>query len=221
MLHLRLLRDRLFRATNVAALFGYGAFIGFLFIMPLYLQEARGLSAFDSGLTTFPEAIGVLVSSQVVGRIYGYVGPRRLMAGGLAVVALVMVAFTQIGLGTDLWTIRVAMFVAGAAMAFVFVPLQAATFATISPADTGQASAIFSTQRQVAAALGVAILATTLSALLPDGDPSGAEQVSAFHGVYLVAAVLALTGSLASLAIRDADAAGTMHQTPDPVLALD
>jgi EmrB/QacA subfamily drug resistance transporter len=221
MLQLRLLGDRLFRTTNIAALFGYGSFIGFLFIMPLYLQQARGLSAFDSGLTTFPEAVGVLVSSQVVGRIYGYIGPRRLMAGGLAAVALVMVSFSRVGLGTDLWAIRGAMFVAGAAMAFVFVPLQAATFATISPADTGQASAIFSTQRQVAAALGVAILATTLAALLPEGDPAGAEQMSAFHGVYLVAAGLALAGSVASLAIHDADAAATMHQQPASALALD
>jgi hypothetical protein len=106
-------------------------------------------------------------------------------------------------------------------MAFVFVPLQAATFATISAADTGQASAIFSTQRQVAAALGVAILATTLSALLPDGDPTTSEQMSAFHGVYLVAALLAFTGALASLVIHDEDAAATMHQRAEAVLVLE
>src|SRR5690606_18795804 len=73
MLHLRLLGNRLFRTANIAAIFGYGGFIGFLFVMPLYLQQARGLSAFDSGLTTFPEALGVLVSSQIAGRLYHYV----------------------------------------------------------------------------------------------------------------------------------------------------
>jgi EmrB/QacA subfamily drug resistance transporter len=221
MLQLRLLGNRLFRATNVAALFGYGSFIGFLFVMPLFLQEARGLSAFDSGLTTFPEALGVLVSSQIVGRIYGDVGPRRLMAGGLIAVALVMAWFTQVQLDTDLWTIRIAMFFAGASMAFVFVPLQAATFATISPADTGQASAIFSTQRQVAAALGVAILATAFAAFLPEGGADGAAQVTAFHRVYLVAAVMALVGALASLVIHDEDAAATMRVRRNAVLALD
>jgi EmrB/QacA subfamily drug resistance transporter len=221
MLQLRLLGNRLFRATNLAALFGYGAFIGFLFVMPLYLQEARGYSALESGLTTFPEAIGVLISSQVVGRIYGTIGPRRLMAGGMFAVSLVMASFTQVGADTDLWVVRGLMFVAGAAMAFVFVPLQAATFATISPADTGQASAIFSTQRQVAAALGVAILATALSAFLPDGEPTADEHIHAFHGVYLVAAAMALIGAFASLNIRDEDAAPTMRARAEPVLALD
>jgi EmrB/QacA subfamily drug resistance transporter len=212
MLQLRLLADRLFRSCNVAALFGYGGFIGFLFVMPLYLQEARGLSAFESGLTTFPEAIGVLVSSQIAGRVYGYVGPRRLMAGGLAAVALLVASLSQVGLETNLWLIRLVMFLLGAAMAYVFVPLQAAAFATISPADTGQASAIYSTQRQVAAALGVAILATVLSVLLPSGPPTPGQHVDAFRGVFLVAGALALLGSIASLRIRDEDAAGTMHE---------
>jgi EmrB/QacA subfamily drug resistance transporter len=213
MLHLRLLRDRLFRTTNIAALFGYGSFIGFLFVMPLFLQEARGLSALDSGLTTFPEAIGVLVSSQLVGRVYGLIGPRRLMAGGLTAVAASMAVATQLELGTDLWLVRLLMFVIGAGMAFVFIPLQAATFATITPADTGQASAIYSTQRQVAAALGVAILATVLAARLPDHDPlTRAEQVGAFHDVFLASAGMALIGAFASLAIRDADAASTMRK---------
>jgi EmrB/QacA subfamily drug resistance transporter len=211
MLHLRLLRNRLFRSCNVAALFGYGGFIGFLFVMPLYLQEARGLSAFESGLTTFPEALGVLVSSQIAGRVYGYVGPRRLMAGGLAAVACLMASLTQVGLGTNLWVIRLVMFLLGAGMAFVFVPLQAAAFATISPADTGQASAIYSTQRQVAAALGVSILATVLSMLLPSGPPTPAEHVSAFRGVFLTASGLALIGAFASWRIHDEDAEGTMY----------
>jgi EmrB/QacA subfamily drug resistance transporter len=222
MLHLRLLGNRLFRATNVAALFGYGSFIGFLFLMPLFLQEARGLSALDSGLTTFPEAIGVLVSSQIVGRIYGTIGPRRLMAGGLTAVACTLAVGSLLELDTNLWLVRLLMFVTGAGMAFVFVPLQAATFATITPADTGQASAIFSTQRQVAAALGVAILATVLSVRLPGGDlAAGTDQVSAFHGAFLVGGALALIGALASLVIRDSDAAPTMRprqaSAADPV----
>jgi EmrB/QacA subfamily drug resistance transporter len=225
MLQLRLLRNRLFRATNVAALFGYGGFIGFLFVMPLYLQEARGLSAFDSGLTTFPEAIGVLVSSQIAARLYLHVGPRRLMVGGLLAVALLVSSFTQVGLTTDLWLLRGLMFAAGAAMAFVFMPLQAATFATISPADTGQASAIFSTQRQVAAAVGVALLATVLAARLPDAPVSPQQRVDALHGVFLVAALLALAGAVAALAIHDEDAVSTMRaratDTPGPVAVLE
>jgi MFS family permease len=178
-----------------------------LFVMPLFLQEARGASAFMSGLTTAPEALGMALSSRVVARLYGPVGPRRLLAGGLTAIAVLLASMTFLDGGTSFWTIRLLMVAIGAAFAFVILPQQAATFATISPADTGRASAIYNAQRQTAAALGVAVLATVLStttgpALRPSADD--------FHLVFLVAAGLAAIGALIALTIRDSDAAATM-----------
>ena len=68
-----------------------------------------------------------------------------------------------VGLETNLWWIRVLMFLRGLCMGFCFVPMQAATYAKIAPADTGRASSIFSTQRQMSASIGVAVLATVLA----------------------------------------------------------
>ena len=82
MLALRLLRDRLFATTNLVMAFGMASFIGLLFVLPLYLQGLRGLDPFESGLVTFPQAIGILISSQIAGRIYAKVGPRRLSSVG-------------------------------------------------------------------------------------------------------------------------------------------
>jgi hypothetical protein len=47
-------------------------------------------------------------------------------------------------------------------MAQVFVPVQAASFATISPADTGRASTLYNASRQLGGAIGVALLTTTI-----------------------------------------------------------
>ena len=58
MLNLRLLRNRIFRTTSLVSLCSMGAYSGYLFIMPEFLQQARGASALSSGLTTFPGAIG-------------------------------------------------------------------------------------------------------------------------------------------------------------------
>ena len=76
-----------------------------LFLLPLFLQGPRHVSALTSGLTTFPEAVGILISSQIVGRLYPIVGPRRLMTGGLLWVAGCMAALTTVGLGTSLWVV--------------------------------------------------------------------------------------------------------------------
>jgi EmrB/QacA subfamily drug resistance transporter len=218
MLALRLLKDRMFRNANTVSLFAYASFAGLIFLLPLFLQTVRGLTALESGLTTFPQAIGVMVSSQIVGRLYPRVGPRRLMVFGLAGAAITVSCFTQVDLETSLWTIRGLMFIRGVFMACAFIPLQAATYATITPADTGRASAIYSTQRQVSAAVGVAILATTLQTLVRrytggiGGGAAVAGAVNAYQVAFGVAAFLALIGAGMSLRVRDSDAIGTMRQ---------
>ncbi|HEY4388775.1 MAG TPA: DHA2 family efflux MFS transporter permease subunit, partial [Ktedonobacteraceae bacterium] len=70
MIDLRLLGNHIFRTCNLVSLFAAAGFLGVLFVAPLYLQEGRGISAFVSGLTTFPESIGVVVSTQFVSRLY-------------------------------------------------------------------------------------------------------------------------------------------------------
>jgi EmrB/QacA subfamily drug resistance transporter len=229
MLALRLLRDRMFRNANLASALSYSSFAAILFLMPLFLQELRGLSALESGLTTFPQAIGVLLSSQISGRLYPFVGPRRLMVFGLVGAACTALTFTQVDLGTDLWVIRGLMFTRGVFMAFAFIPLQASTYSTITPADTGRATAIFSTQRQVAAAFGVATAATVLTTamtqrlagLVPGSPASIDAQVSSYHVVFLAASLLAFGAAAVALLIRDEDAAATMRaRSHRPVGAL-
>ena len=109
------------------------------------------------------------------------------------------------------------MFGRGIAMAFAFVPMQAATYANIAPVDTGRASAIYSTQRQVAAALGVATLGTVSrephqrgNAGVTDPRALAHGALSGYHLAFLVGTVLVALASLSGLLIHDEDAASTM-----------
>jgi MFS family permease len=185
------------------------------------LQELRGLSALQSGLTTFPQAIGVIISSQLVGRLYHRVGPRRLIVFGMASMSVVTFMLVLVGIGTDLWWIRSIMFARGVCMAFAFVPLQAATYANISAADTGRASAIYSTQRQVSAALGVAVL-TTVLLTRNSGARGPLEMLGGYHAAFFTAACLVLCAAVSGLLIRDEDAASTLRGrtgSDEPALA--
>jgi EmrB/QacA subfamily drug resistance transporter len=220
MLQLRLYKDRLFRSTNIAMFAASGSLIGLLFLLPLFLQELRGLSALESGLATFPQAIGFMLMARVAGRAYPKYGPRRMLVFGLTFTAVVTTGFVFVDLDTNLWVIRFLMLGRGMGMAFAFIPVQAASFATIPPSDTGRASSLFSTQRQVGAAFGVALLATILStrttALVADALPHGDiailnAQVTAFHQAFLASALLAGAGIIAALFVRDSDAIATMQ----------
>ena len=214
MLDLRLLGNRMFRQCNTVSFFSIASFLGVTFVMPIYLQNLRGMSALASGLTTFPQAFGVMASSLIAGRVYATVGPRRLMAGGFFAAALAITLYTTLAIDTNLWLIRGLMLLRGLCMGFAFVPMQAASYATIPPSQNGRASSLFSTQRQVGVSFGVAILASVLvsyGALSPVLDPAGLERaLTGVHVAFAVAVLFALLAAFFALFIRDEDAKATM-----------
>ena len=207
-LRLRLFADqRLFRRCCVLFACSSPAFFGSLVFLAIYLQEGRGYSALVSGLTTFPEAVAIGLSSQIVARLYPTVGPRRLILGGFLGLTVVTVLLSFAGDATSLWLIRGLAFCLGVSVSYVMLPVQAAAFAQITSEDTGQASAIFNTLQRTAAAVGVAVL----SAVLAFGTHGAIRPpISAFRAVYLTAAGFAATGALVALGVRDEDAAATM-----------
>jgi EmrB/QacA subfamily drug resistance transporter len=219
MLDIRLFRDRLFSASNTVQFVSQAGLGGALFLLPLLLQAEMGLSPLQSGLTTFPQAIGVTLMAPIIGRfVYPRVGPRRLVMAGLLFVTLITLAFVWVDLGTSQWTIRGIMLLRGMSFAIVFIPMQTATFATIKSEDTGRASAAFNSIRQIGASFGVALLATILTSRLMAhgamlGNPATrTSAVIAFHDAFIGAALLTVVGIAAALLISDKLAAGTMRQ---------
>jgi EmrB/QacA subfamily drug resistance transporter len=210
---LRLLSGRLFRSTNVVMFLAAAAFLGLLYLIPLYFQDARGMTPLQSGLSTFPEAFGVMIGAQFASRlIYPHIGPRRHITGGLLGLAVIMLALTQVGVTTNLWYIRTLMFLLGWMMAQVMVPNQAASFAMISAESMGRASTFFNTMRQVGSAVGVAVLSTVLIGV-GSTQASGGKvppDMTAYHLAFLTSALFALVGVAFSLTIHDSDAAETI-----------
>jgi MFS family permease len=180
-----------------------------LFLVPLFLQEVQGASPLESGLTTFPEALGVVTSTQLVARLYPRFGPRRLMAGGLAGLTLAILLMALIGLTATPWVVRVLMFFVGFCMAYVFLPNQAASLATITRSQTGRATTISNVQRQVGAALGVAALSSVLA--IVGAGIGGPSDPAPYRAALLLAASFALIGSLFALLVPDEEAAETMR----------
>jgi MFS family permease len=199
-------------------------FTSTFFLLTLELQATRGLSALQSGLTTFPMAIGVMLIAQPASRIYRVVGPRRMILTGLIAVAVTLVLLGRADLGTSTWLLRALMLVRGIGFGLVLVPLQAATYATVAPKDTGRATAMYNVSAQVASSFGVALAATMLTSRLTQhgailGAPTTRDAaLSAFQEAFLVMALLGLVGSAIAFLIRDRDAAATMQPVAEPAV---
>ncbi len=109
MIDLRLLANRLFRASNGVMVLASVAFLGTLYAISLYYQDGRGLSALASGLSTFPEAFGVMAGAQLASRwLYPRLGPRRHVSIGLVGTAVSIGLLALLGPETSLWWPRAA-----------------------------------------------------------------------------------------------------------------
>jgi len=211
MLDVRIFQNRLFRACNIAWLVTMFGGSSMIFLLTLQLQVGRGLSALEAGLTTFVMAIGVMFTAQPASRLYRHVGPQRLIAAGLTVSAIVTLALHWVDFDTNLWVIRGLMLARGVGFGFVLVPLQAATYARISPSETGRATALYNATSQVATSLGVAVAASYLTSRLTANAGAPDFMLSSFQESFLLMGILSIAGIAVALLIRDRDAADTMH----------
>ncbi|MFC8717982.1 DHA2 family efflux MFS transporter permease subunit [Kitasatospora sp. NPDC057198] len=212
-LRLRLFRDRLFRDTNLVSLVGYVPMLGAMFLGPVFIQEARGGSALDSGTTTFTEAFGVLVTMQVVGAVYHRVGPRLIIGTGLFGVAGVMLLFATADAGTSLWALRGYMFLLGLAMGAVFIPTTIASFSTVDRADVAHAATLNTVVRQAGSALAPAVVTSVLvlgagAGAGGGGGGGGSVQppLSSYQLSYFVLAVVAVAAGLYAFTMPDGPA---------------
>ena len=229
-LHLSLFGDRMFRNANIVGFMTNGGMMGLLFLLPLFLQNLRGLSATESGLITFAQALGVILMAPAASRLYPKVGPRRMLFAGMLIMTIGTGIFYWIDLDTNLWIVRGILLFRGLGFGLSIVPLQAATFDKIPSQDSGRASALFNTNRQVAGSVGVAILATVLSdriaSHVADATRGVTDQtvvqvatvqgnLDGFHDAFLAATILAIIGMFFTLLIHDEDAAASMARASE------
>jgi len=197
LLDIRLLKDRLFRWCSIANMLAMWAFFGSLVFTALYVQEARGDSAIVSGLTTFPEAVAIWITSGLVARLFPRLGPRRLLVVGFLGLAVATALLATCGTTTSLWEVRALCFFLGASTAFVMLPSQASAFERVSSSRTGHGSAIFNSLQRASMSIGVAVLSAVLA--LAGGDVvHGRPPVTAFHWTFATNCVVALVGAAVS-----------------------
>ncbi|MFJ2772018.1 DHA2 family efflux MFS transporter permease subunit [Streptomyces sp. NPDC087300] len=190
LLKLRLLGDRVYGAASALALFSAAGLMGVLFVFPLLYQAALGASALDAGLSVFPEALGLMLASQVVDRLLPRLGPRRLAVPTLLLAAGVFAALAAPGVASHAWAVRGLMFAVGLVLGTAVLTIQIAGFEDVSPGDMGQAMGLFQIVRTLGGALGIAACAAVIG-----GHGAGVSDPGPYRVAVLVTAGLVAAGS--------------------------
>ncbi|MGP6172888.1 MFS transporter [Corynebacterium sp. A21] len=159
-------RSRSFSAAVISALVAFTSTSGFLFVITLYLQQARGLTPMDAGLMLLPLALMMAVCAPISGRMVAAFGPAPpLMISG-AVMSVAGLMFTMVELDTPLWYLAAAFAVYGIGFGIVNTPITNAAVSGLPKDQAGTAAAVTSTSRQVGNSLGAAIFGSLVVARL-------------------------------------------------------
>lgn len=163
MVNLRLFRIRSFGAGNFVALIVSLGEFGLLFALPLFLQAVRGYSALETGVILLALALGSFVASGLGAPLSQRVGPVRVLQLGMALEAIGIVALGFF-LSTTVtgWQMAPWLFLYGLGVGFATAQLTGVILSEVPVAESGQASAVQSTSRQVGAAIGTAVIGATL-----------------------------------------------------------
>lgn len=158
MLNLRLFKDQSFRVMSLIGMFSAAGLFGMLYAFPLMYQNALGVSAFETGLTTFPEALGLMVASQVMPWSMKKLGVRRLMLLSL-LGSIVVFALIAVFVEANPWVIRGLMFGVGIFLGHAVTAAQINAFQTISKPLMSQATTLNNMQKRFGGVIGVALIA--------------------------------------------------------------
>jgi DHA2 family multidrug resistance protein len=131
-------------------------------LTPTMLQGLMGYPAKIAGLVTAPSGIGTMIAMMFVGRLVGKVDLRLLLGIGFAITAFSLWQMTRYTLVLSQSDIVWPGVIQGLGLGLVFVPLSAATFATLSPEMRAEGTAIYSLIRNIGSSIGIALVQTLL-----------------------------------------------------------
>ena len=162
-LDLRLFKIRSYALGNVVALVVSLGEFGLLFAIPLFLQATRGYNALQTGVILLALAAGSFLASGLGAPLAQRMGPVRVLQMGMLLEAIGIFGLGFV-LSTEItgWGMAPWLFIYGMGVGFATAQLTGVILAEIPVADSGQASAVQSTSRQIGAAIGTAMIGTTL-----------------------------------------------------------
>jgi DHA2 family multidrug resistance protein len=173
-----LLKDRNF-VTGLLFAFIVGMILfATMALLPTFLQGLMGYPVVYTGLVTAPRGVGTMIAMIAVGRLVQRVDVRAIMAMGFSLTAFSLWQMTRFTPDMDSTLIVSSGFIQGLGIGFTFVPLSAATFATLAPHLRHQGTPIFSLLRNIGSSVGISIV----QALLIRGAGSAHANLAALVG---------------------------------------
>lgn len=194
------------------------ALIGAEMVVPLYIQNIRGTSAFQSGLMLLPGAIVMGLMMPVTGRIFDKKGARKLVTTGMFILTAATLPFAFLTATTPISLIMVLYAIRMFGISMVMMPVTTSGMNTLPTELLTHGSAAINTFRQVASSIGTAVLISVLSNVTANNMPSESvlaesplvfkEQavnatLTGYHAAFYVAIAFSAIGFVVAFLLKD------------------
>lgn len=205
MLEFRVFQNKIFTLTTIISMISFGMMVGVEVLIPLYIQNIRGLSALISGLILLPGAFLTALLSPVSGSLYDRFGARPLLIIGDAIMAVMSIFFIFIGIDTSITLIAVLYALRMIGISIITTPAMTAGVNALSDDLIAHATAVYNTFRQVGGSLGTVLLV----AVMTTGTnrslkilASKAAQMKGLKIAFFAATILSFIGLIFSFGIK-------------------
>jgi MFS transporter, DHA2 family, methylenomycin A resistance protein len=193
MLPLPLFRSRTVRVSVVIGFAFMAGYYGLPFVMSLYLQQLRGLSAFGTGVVFVPMMVVGGILNPFTARLAEWLGTRTLVAGGMLSMTAGLVVIALLPVTAPVGLLAALMILVGLAGPLVMPPVMALLLHAVPAGRAGVASGVLNTSRQVGGALAIAVFGGLLA--------SRPTFLPGLRDSLLIAASVALAAAAVSLLI--------------------
>ena len=163
MIDLKIFKNHNFSLANlIVFIFGVGMF-GSTFLIPLYMQDSLGYSAYQTGLFFLPVGFLQAVASPLAGNASRWVNPKVVIVLGLLLLCSSFYMNYSFSFLTDKWYIMISLYLRGVGLGILYPPLLNVSLRMISNQQMAQASSVTNIVRQIGGSFGVAMFSHLLS----------------------------------------------------------
>jgi DHA2 family multidrug resistance protein len=162
MVDLHVLKNRNFRVGCILiAMLGMCIYIT-IAILPLYLQEIMGYTAFAAGLAVAPRGLGAIIGSPLIGILGSRIDNRKLLTLGFVGFGLCALLFATINLDIGPYTLFIPITLTGLSLSFVFVPMSTLMMSSIPNNEMGNAAGLGNMLRNIGGSIGISTASTAI-----------------------------------------------------------
>lgn len=164
LLELRILKSVDFTTGIIVQWIAQFGLYGALFLLPQFLQQARGFGAFDTGLTLLPQAIASGLMMPVAGILFDRIGVRWLVVCGLSLVSGALFQYSHVDLTTQSRDLILPLIMCGAGMGMMMMPMNTHLLNKAPSHLVNRVTSLTNSMQQVITSLAVSTLVTILTA---------------------------------------------------------